>query len=122
MRKAKHKFRDEFAKYCNVKRFIVNPGMVYASKTKPKDWDSWTKQQQMQYREAEIAKKSDTVEGLTRTRTWKTRLIGNQYAVDQPRELSTERSVYVFQDSKSVPENLWDLNVNFDTDWEREEM
>ena len=122
VRKAKHKFRDEFSKYCNVKRFIVNPGMVYASKTKPKDWDSWTKQQQMQYREAEIAKKSDTVEGLTRTRTWKTRLIGNQYAVDQPRELSTERSVYVFQDSKSVPENLWDLNVNFDTDWEREEM
>lgn len=122
VRKAKRKFREEFDKYCAVKRFIVNPGMVYGPKTKPKDWDLWTKQQQMQYREAEIAKKSDAAERISRTRTWGTRLIGNQYAVEQHRELRTERSLYVFENSKSVPENLWELKVNLDTDWEREEM
>ena len=105
---SKKDFRYNLSVYCQNYGIIFNPNVVYMPKRKPADWDTWTEQHKMEFR---ASPSSDRSEGLMRMSMWTTKELGDGYALDEPRELKTNRGYFFFRKTEDIFTDIWDFDA-----------
>lgn len=107
------KVRRMIRTYCDNYGIVANPDIVFAPKRKPKEWDEWSELQKHEYRSRPS---SDRKLGLTRTKMWVTRFVGEYPTEGGERSLELDTGYYFFRSMRDVPAEVWDLLPAEDTD------